>query len=941
VTRPDHERITSLFADACALPPERWDAFLASACPGDANASVRAEVRALLNHDTRATPFLDAPVGGSGAALRLADSALGDADPASGQLRIAGYTVQRLLGVGGMGAVYEARQARPDRLVALKLMRLGAGSRKAIARFEHEATLLGRLRHPGIAAVYEAGVHDGLGGPTPFFAMEYVEGGRPITAYAQEHALSLEQRLRLFLEICDAVHYAHQHAIIHRDLKPANILVDAAGRPKVIDFGVAKAVASDEMLTTLRSDTANVVGTLAYMSPEQASGEAGPPDIRTDVYALGIVLYELLCGRLPYDLSGMLFAAVARTVMDQSPLRPSSIVPSLRGDLETIILKAIAKEREGRYQSVAALADDVRRFLDDLPIEARPPSALYQARLLVRRNRSVAAGVGVALVGLVLGSGAAAWQAVRATRQRDAALLAEQRAQTEAAKAVEEAEAARRIARCLSAVFEAYDSPGAPRTGDQPATRAVLDRSAESIAQELSDRPLDQAALLDQIGRIYISLGMDDRGRRVLESSLRIRERAAGPESPGALDALDLLAKVATRQDQDAAAEDLYRRALQILQRQAAPDAARVAAVQGALANILRRQSILRGEPLLPEAETMIRQAIRNSPQPNRALPGMLALLAQIQSDRGDSRGASESLQWAVRECGTGQESSAAVCLFELARLRRKADDAAGADHALTEALATWQRVPDPVDAQTAYAARAIARTLSLDGRPDLAEAVIRRALPALESLLGSDNLTSIDMRLLLAIALHDQGRHPEAIAEYRAVLAGYRKGAGEENPALGTCLLALARIAAAAGDREALLDLDREARALEKVAAALPDDHPHRTGVLLLRGTIDLGLGDAPSAERHLRECVALRSRSIGERHRMTHYTQSVLAGALTAQGRFEEAWSLLQTAVPAVESSFGPTNSMVVEVRQRLLSLERVWRESSPATAPEDVKR
>lgn len=308
-----------------------------------------------------------------------------DVEPAA-LPNIDGFAVTRLIATGGMGTVYEARQNYPDRPVALKLLRLGFASRSATRRFRYETEALARLDHPGIARIYQAGTYDDGSGGVPYFAMELVEDARSISTYCIDEQLPIRDRLELFAAICDAVHHGHQKGIVHRDLKPANILVDAEGRPKIIDFGIARSTDIDLAVTTMHTNEGAVLGTLAYMSPEQCSGESMHVDTTSDVYSLGVVLYELLCEQLPYDLEGKNHTQVARTIEEQPPTEPATVRRELRGDLNAIVLKALEKDQRGRYQSAADLADDVRHYLHGEPIRARMPSRWQRASRWVGRH---------------------------------------------------------------------------------------------------------------------------------------------------------------------------------------------------------------------------------------------------------------------------------------------------------------------------------------------------------------------------------------------------------------------------------------------------------------------------------------------------------------------------------------------------------------------------
>ena len=340
-----------------------------------------------------------------------------------------------------MGTVYEAQQEQPRRRVAIKMMKHGITSSSALRRFEFESQTLA-LHHPGIAQVYEAGTHDDGAGGVPYFVMEYIPNALKITEYADKKKLGTRERLALFAKVCDAIQHGHLKGIVHRDIKPGNVLVDSNGQPKIIDFGVARSTDSDLAVTTLQTDVGQLLGTLQYMSPEQCGSDPSDIDTRSDIYALGMVLYKLLTGRLPYDIRKAAIHEAVRIVREEEPLKLSSIDRHLRGDVETIALKALEKERERRYQSAAALEQDIDRYLMGDPISARRATIWYHLKRLAIRHK-VAFALASSFVILLIAStvvslslmrNAMNWQA-KAFEMRDQAIEDRQLAQQHALQA--------------------------------------------------------------------------------------------------------------------------------------------------------------------------------------------------------------------------------------------------------------------------------------------------------------------------------------------------------------------------------------------------------------------------------------------------------------------------------------------------------------------------
>lgn len=370
-------------------------------------------------NDDVTTPFPTEVLNRAGAALRA--SAV--ATPAD---VIDGFRIIGMLGQGGMGVVYEAEQQNPSRHVALKVIRASVAGDRTLRRFARETQVLGRLEHPGIARIYAAGVAVTPAGSQPYFAMELIRG-HGLLAFCAD--LATPQKLELLARICDAVAHAHANGVIHRDLKPGNILVDESGQPKVLDFGVARLTKSDgQQAATLQTETGQIIGTLAYMSPEQALGHADRVDERSDVYSLGVIGYQLLSGNMPYAVDGRTLPEVVRVIRDDDPEPLSALDRSLRGDVETILAKAMEKEPSRRYQSAGEMAADIRRHLAFEPITARPASTWYQLSRFTRRNRVLVGGIAATILALVVGTIVSLMQANRATANATRALQNEQRA---------------------------------------------------------------------------------------------------------------------------------------------------------------------------------------------------------------------------------------------------------------------------------------------------------------------------------------------------------------------------------------------------------------------------------------------------------------------------------------------------------------------------------
>jgi len=464
----------------------------------------RVLVERMLAADGAESGFLDPPT-------VLADAVAGS-EPADLRTSIEGFVLERELAGGGMGVVYEAEQLEPRRRVALKLMRSGLASPRARRRFADEIRTLALLRHPGIAQIYEAGTAAGGWLDTPWFSMELVEGARPIVKYAREQELPIRARLELLAQVCDAVHHGHQRGVIHRDLKPANLLVDRSGVCKVIDFGVARVAAVDVEDAPGRTRPGELLGTLRYMSPEQIGGRPEELDIRTDVYSLGVVLYELLAGAPPFDLEDVSLTEAGRIVREVEP--PALDAVGVPLELHWIALRALEKEKERRYGTVAELAGDLRRFLAGEPVAAGPPTARYRLRKFVARHK-LGVGAAALLLLAIVGGLAGTWLGL--VRALDAERAAASEART--------AEAA------VDFIVDVLASPNPARDGREVRVVEVLERAGDEYRRTFADESRVRERLEGALGRVYFGLGLFDEAEDHFRARIELLRASGGREA--------------------------------------------------------------------------------------------------------------------------------------------------------------------------------------------------------------------------------------------------------------------------------------------------------------------------------------------------------------------------------------------------------------------------
>jgi serine/threonine protein kinase/tetratricopeptide (TPR) repeat protein len=833
-----HARVKELFLALCEQSPEEQSKALDQACAGDVD--LRREVEALLALDETTTR--------AGRRSRTEPSSV-----------IGSFRLLQKLGEGGMGEVWEAEQQGPvRRRVALKIVKWGMDTKEVLARFESERQALVLMSHPNIARAFEAGTSEQ---GRPFFAMEYVKG-LPITSYCDAQRLDTRQRLALFRQVCEGVQHAHQKGVIHRDIKPSNILVaieDGRPVPKIIDFGVAKAISQRLTERTLFTELGQWIGTPEYMSPEQAELTGLDVDTRSDVYSLGVVLYELLAGAQPFgseELRGAGFDEMRRRIREEEPPRPSTrvsslgpasqmaaerrrtdhhgLVRTLRGDLDWIVMKALEKDRTRRYASPSELADDVGRYLRDEAVEASPPSTLYRLRKFTSRHR---AGVGAAvliLMALLAGVVGTTVGLVRAQR---------------------EAESARQVSRLLVSMLGDVDPGGQLGAPSSPA--AMLDRGAARIETELVDQPVVRARLLHVLGEAYRNLGRYDDARRALRESLRLREELLGPD------------------DRSVADSQLSRGWLEYM----------TGDFEAALEEVAR--SVSTYERALGPDDPRVAHA--------------LALLGMVQWRIGDYEASAEAFERSLAiyrwRGGLEDHPDVAQPLYGKAVLLMDLEDIESARPLLERALLLREAQLGPDHTAVGWLLTDLGRNLLVARRDDEARSLLERALEIQEKAFGPVHPSlALPLTQLATLDLR-QGETDRARERLERALAILERVHGAEHPDLVWTLVPYARCLRLSGD------VDGGLRALERAKeiaeAAFGSTHLEAARVMEGFGYHFYGLGDYDESLRYFERAHEIREKVFGPGHLALGWNSYDRACVLALLSRRAAAMEALREAL------------------------------------------
>jgi len=844
--------LESLFDQASELAPDARDTFVAELRERDP--ALADELANLLRHANEETSYAD--VLGSVAASALEASAEGRIKPGS---RVGNIDIEKRIGAGGMGEVYLGQQREPfERPVAVKLVHAGLQVEQVLARFEAERQVLARMNHPAIAQVYDAGALDS---GQPYVVMEYVDG-QPIDEHCEITSLPLNARLDLFLRICDGVQHAHQRGVIHRDLKPSNVLVDATGRPKIIDFGIAKLVEADNDTKLTQMD--QTLGTPQYMSPEQAAFKPEDVDTRSDVYALGVLLFELLTGRPPYDVDKKTSLEVRQMILETEPPRASRAAAasgpvspsSIAGDLDWIIAKAMARDKERRYGSPAELAADIERHRNDLPVIARPDELPYRIKKFVRRHSTGVAVASVAAVTIVLGLTGTSIGLLRALEAERAA--------------AESAEVANGTLSVIEDIFSAAD-PSQSR-GEEITAKAVLDQGVDQIRANDQLPYATRGRLLKTMGGVYAGLSLYGDAKPLFEESIALYE-----------------ANTDERNDRPQWYYDA-RLGLAGIMRQLGDDERRSEIVDDVLAEQLERYG--KNDPRLVDTRLEKQSTF---------------------ADAGDEEGALAhfELTKALYDTVGAPDEKRAYLLSSLALMYVEQNRYDRAVELGEEAVALVTRAFGPDHPETIVTRSNLAWYLQLGRRYIDAEAEFNAVVGAYERVFGDDHF-SLGVTLYNLGSLQSQtGKYVDAMKNYVRARDIWRTQVGPSHPYVLVAFSDIAQLHYEMGDHGKSEEMYLELIALEEQTQDA--DNPDRAYALNNLGMVYHAIGRLDEAWEYLSKANDLRIRTLGESHEYVLDGHINLGRLARQRGQTEEAVQRFRTVIDIATERYSETHSLV----------------------------